>query len=208
MSCLDCSRFDGPFISHSFPKSKSADEILPRHVLPSPSSDNPPVTPRNANLKVIVNVGREYGGRKILFWAAEPPSKKGLVSQKQAYDQYKNMGTSIVKKDGTATFFVRQPQVYRVGSRSYPAHIHYSLAYSDGSKWCRTVGAAFAPRHACNLSPRLQSSLVILDFQRGGNLADKLKGVSKDEMYAVCGPRAKSLMKSAILLGYVNGFLA
>lgn len=208
MSCVDCSRFDGPFISHSFPKSKSADEILPRHNLPSPSSHKPTVTPRNANLKVIINVGREYSGRKILFWAAEPPSKKGLVSQKQAYGEYKNMGTSFVNKDGTAIFFVRQPQVYRVGSRSFPAHIHYSLAYSDGSKWCRTVGAAFAPRHACNLSPRLRYSLVILDFRKGGNLMDKLKKVSKDGMYVVCGQRANSLMKSAIRLGYVNGFLA
>jgi hypothetical protein len=105
MSCLDCSHFDGPFVSYSFPKSRSADDILPKYALPSPARNEPTVIPQNANLKVIVKVGKEYGGRKILFWAAEPPTKQTLVSQSQAYGQYKNMGTTLVDKNGTATFF-------------------------------------------------------------------------------------------------------
>jgi hypothetical protein len=208
MSCLDCSRFDGPFVSHSFPKSRSVDEILPKYVLPSPKRHEPTVTPRNANLKVIVKVGKEHQGRKILFWAAEPPTKQTLVSQSEAYGQYKNMGTTVVDKNGNAIFFVRQPQVYKVGSKSYPAHVHYSLATSDGKRWCRKVGAVFAPRHACNLSPRLRSSLLILDSGKGGNLIDRLKVRSKDTMYVICGPKSNSLSKSLVNLGHPNVFLA
>jgi hypothetical protein len=65
-----------------------------------------------------------------------------------------------------------------------------------------------APRHACNLSPRLRSSLLILYSREGDNLIDRLEGRSKDAMYAICGPKANSLSKSLINLGHPNVFLA
>ncbi len=208
MSCLDCSQFHGPFISYSFPKSKSADEILPKYVLPSPSPHTPVAAPRAANLKVIVKVGKAYAGRKILYWGAEPPTKQALVNQAEAYGQYKNMGTTVVQPDGTATFFLRQPQVYKVGRRAYPAHVHYSLASFNGKTWSKKVGAAFAPRHGCNLSPKLQKCLLLLDSSKGGDLLDRMEGRPKDGMYGVCGPRANALLRDLIHLGYFNVFLA
>lgn len=202
MFSLDCSTFKGPFVSSSFPKSKSADEILPKQDLPSPSSSHT-ISPRNANLDVNVNVGKEFAGRKILFWAAEPPTKLSLVSQSEAYGDYKNIGTAFVGRNGNVTFSVRQPQVYKVNRRVYPAHIHYSLASSDGKRWLQTVGATFAPRHACNLSRRLQSSLVFVDSLRNLDLGS----YSNNTFFGIYGTKTTSIVKDLFREGLYNVFL-
>lgn len=100
--------------------------------------------PNNYNVSMTVNLGKSHCGKKILYWAADelPNSKIPIVSDaKTAYNNFSNNGITIIKKDGSATFKLRCPQVYStipVNKRTkntYFRHMHFVVSDKEKTKW-------------------------------------------------------------------------
>ena len=68
---------------------------------------------------------------KVIYWAAEPGTKKDhdkIKSWKEAYAQYENAGVTTSNGEGVAVFKVRDPQSYNVPFKGkLESHVHYRV---------------------------------------------------------------------------------
>lgn len=94
--------------------------------------------PVNADTKVIVNLGKKYADRFILYYAALTKKDKycaETLSADIAYDKFQNQGISKTNKDGNAELFIKCPQSYKEYGRAYPPHVHFIVASKGNKKW-------------------------------------------------------------------------
>lgn len=106
---------------------------------------------------------------KILYWAAEPASKKleKINSWKQAYLNYENAGVTTSDGEGVAILKVREPQSYKVPFMGkLEPHIHYRVCGEAG--WMSSIKSVFLNKNEVEgfESKKLNKNLKIM------NLAD------------------------------------
>lgn len=97
--------------------------------------------PKQINKHLKLSVGKQFAGRKILFWAAEPSNHTIINDAKSAYKNFSNSGVAQVDKMGFALIKFMIPQNYKTqikGSNkmtSFFKHIHYVVSNNDNNKW-------------------------------------------------------------------------
>ena len=97
--------------------------------------------PKQINKHLKLSVGKQFAGRKILFWAAEPSNHTIINDAKSAYKNFSNSGVAHVDKMGFALIKFMVPQNYKTqikGSNkmtSFFKHIHYVISNNDNNKW-------------------------------------------------------------------------
>jgi uncharacterized membrane protein YuzA (DUF378 family) len=89
------------------------------------------VVPYGATQEVVI---KTQPGAKVVYWAAEPPTKKTIDTYKEAYGEYKNAGVVIANASGDAALKIRgNPQEYIVPWKGkLSPHIHFRIVGEDG----------------------------------------------------------------------------
>lgn len=87
-------------------------------------------TPTGANTRVRIQA---EPGVNVVYWAAEPSSRKVEVNPWVAYSAYANAGVAKADAKGIAVLAVRSPTAYRVPSgRTLKPHVHYRICRQPG----------------------------------------------------------------------------
>lgn len=99
--------------------------------------------PKNFNVKMKLNVGKQHSGKKILYWATK--EKKGnnlhINDAKSAYGNFSNSGIASINKNGEVLLKFCCPQIYHTTpankskQQSYYRHLHFVLSNEKKDKW-------------------------------------------------------------------------
>lgn len=99
--------------------------------------------PKNFNVKMKLNVGKQHSGKKILYWATK--EKKGnnlhINDAKSAYGNFSNSGIASINKNGEVLLKFCCPQIYyttpanKSKQQSYYRHLHFVLSNEKKDKW-------------------------------------------------------------------------
>jgi len=98
--------------------------------------------PVNADTKVVLNLGKKYANRFILYYAARSKKDKycaQTLSANIAYGDFQNQGISKTDKDGKAELLIRCPQSYKEEGKAYPPHVHFIVASKGNKKWVKKL---------------------------------------------------------------------
>ncbi len=96
-----------------------------------PSGSLNAVGPYGASPEVVIKTAP---GAKVVYWAAEPATKKSVDTYKEAYGAYSNAGVAIANASGDAALKIRaNPQEYIVPWKGkLSSHIHFRIVGEDG----------------------------------------------------------------------------
>ncbi len=96
-----------------------------------PSGSLNAVVPYGASQEVVIKTAP---GAKVVYWAAEPATKKSVDTYKEAYGAYSNAGVAIANASGDAALKIRaNPQEYIVPWKGkLSSHIHFRIVGEDG----------------------------------------------------------------------------
>ena len=101
--------------------------------------------PKNANIKITINVGKSHVGKKILYWGADEKENKTPIvkNAKYAYDNFSNHGIAKVNNKGCVTLKLRCPQIYSTTAlnkskeKTYFRHMHFVI--EEKNNWNRQI---------------------------------------------------------------------
>lgn len=93
-------------------------------------SDTPTQVDVGNSKNVIVKLRDLPKNTKVVYWAAQKASGKGIVHWQEAYGDYQNSGIASTDEKGEVTFSIACPQPYHVLTlglfkKRIPPHIHY-----------------------------------------------------------------------------------
>jgi len=91
--------------------------------------------PSKYDTKVELDLGKQYAGKKVLYWGALPKttSDPTISDAKKAYSNFQNNGVAKIDKNGKVTFFFMCPQVYKTvakgekNHKTYFRHLHFCI---------------------------------------------------------------------------------
>tara|TARA_Y100000741_G_scaffold171926_1_gene130222 strand:- start:366 stop:1223 length:858 start_codon:yes stop_codon:yes gene_type:complete len=97
--------------------------------------------PHNYNKTIIINLGKKYIHRKILYWAAKPSNKFIINGAKKAYGNFSNSGVATIDKNGNAKIKILIPQNYKTIAKNdneyttFFKHIHFVISNNNNDAW-------------------------------------------------------------------------
>jgi len=97
--------------------------------------------PSNYNKTIVINLGKKYSHRKILYWAAKPSNKLIINGAKKAYGDFSNSGVATIDKNGNVKIKILIPQNYKTIAKNdnhyttFFKHIHFVLSNKNNDQW-------------------------------------------------------------------------
>lgn len=126
-----------------------------------------PYKQKYTKMKLKLKLDKTRAGQYILYWGAQPYSKRNdmlsIQNAKQAYNNFTNYGVSKIGKNGDVTFYFNCPQPYstieknKTKPETYYRHIHFCYSNKNNNQWINKV---YTKVVICDVS--LQHSLNLL----------------------------------------------
>tara|TARA_A100001011_G_C14321225_1_gene850753 strand:+ start:249 stop:1112 length:864 start_codon:yes stop_codon:yes gene_type:complete len=147
--CASCLDFDINKIVKSkdslAPKWLSEKDYVQEFIMKSNVFSN--YHPKDFDVKMKLDIGKQYYGKKILYWAAKKNNNNNLSinDAKTSYGNFSNSGVASVDKNGVVVLKFSCPQIYRTTpaygskSQSYYRHLHFVISNSEKDKWMEQI---------------------------------------------------------------------
>ena len=109
--------------------------------------------PSKYDTKVELDLGKQYAGKKVLYWGALPKttSDPTISDAKKAYSNFQNNGVAKIDKNGKVTFFFMCPQVYKTVAK----FIHFASglsAFSSSPSECICLNMSHPPTNSPSMN--------------------------------------------------------
>jgi rhodanese-related sulfurtransferase len=91
----------------------------------------------NSDMYMKVDLGKNNGGKLLLYFAANPGNNIKMRRSKEAYGSFKNSGVIKLDENGKGILKMKCPQCYirKCKKEAFYKHVHFCLSDKEKTKW-------------------------------------------------------------------------
>ena len=104
----------------------------------------------NWDINGDISLGKKYKNCYIYYWASHTSDDRMVINTAdKAYNlndkHNRNDGFTMTDNKGSFEFYIKNPQPYIEGSKFYPSHMHFLIAYPDSKDYLEKIGTLNMP---------------------------------------------------------------